>query len=152
VKYLRKARLDKNVKAVILRVNSPGGSAYASEQMWREIDLIKKSGKKVIVSMGDYAASGGYYISCNADQIFANENTITGSIGVFGMIPNLSGFFKDKLYITLDSVKTGPNALGINTYFDMSPTEANMVQKSVENIYHVLLNESLMVGKFLSQQ
>jgi protease-4 len=137
VKYLRKARLDKNVKAVILRVNSPGGSAYASEQMWREIDLIKKSGKKVIVSMGDYAASGGYYISCNADQIFANENTITGSIGVFGMIPNLSGFFKDKLYITLDSVKTGPNALGINTYFDMSPTEANMVQKSVENIYHV---------------
>ncbi|MCO6460762.1 MAG: signal peptide peptidase SppA [Saprospiraceae bacterium] len=137
VKYLRKARLDKDVKAVVLRVNSPGGSAYASEQIWREIDLIKKAGKKVIVSMGDYAASGGYYISCDADYIFANENTITGSIGVFGMIPNLSGFFRDKLYITMDSVKTGPNALGINTYFDMSPKEAQMIQSSVENIYRV---------------
>jgi len=135
VQYLRKARFDEKVKAVILRVNSPGGSAYASEQIWREIDLIKKAGKKVIVSMGDYAASGGYYIACNADEIYANPNTITGSIGVFGIIPNLSGFFKDKLYITMDSVKTGPNAMGLNTYFDMNATEAASIQKSVENIY-----------------
>lgn len=135
VQYLRKARLDDKVKAIVLRVDSPGGSAYASEQMWREIDLIKKSGKKVVVSMGNLAASGGYYISCAADRIFANNNTITGSIGVFGMIPNISGFYNDKLYLTMDSVKTGPNGLGINGYYEMTPAESSMIQRSVESIY-----------------
>lgn len=135
VQYLRKARLDDKVKAIVLRVDSPGGSAYASEQMWREIDLIKKSGKKVVVSMGNLAASGGYYISCAADRIFANNNTITGSIGVFGMIPNISGFYNDKLYLTMDSVKTGPNGLGVNGYYEMTPAESSMIQGSVESIY-----------------
>lgn len=135
VRYLRKARLDDKVKAVVLRVDSPGGSAYASEQMWHEIDLLKKAGKKVIVSMGNLAASGGYYISCAADRIFANNNTITGSIGVFGMIPNVSGFYNDKLYLTMDSVKTGPNGLGINGYYDMTPAEASLIQRSIESIY-----------------
>ncbi len=135
VQYLRKARLDDKVKAIVLRVDSPGGSAYASEQMWREIDLIKKSGKKVVVSMGNLAASGGYYISCAADRIFANNNTITGSIGVFGMIPNISGFYNDKLYLTMDSVKTGPNGLGVNGYYEMTPAESSMIQRSVESIY-----------------
>ena len=135
VRYLRKARLDGKVKAVVLRVDSPGGSAYASEQMWHEIDLLKKAGKKVIVSMGNLAASGGYYISCAADRIFANNNTITGSIGVFGMIPNVSGFYNDKLYLTMDSVKTGPNGLGINGYYDMTPAETSLIQRSIESIY-----------------
>ncbi|MFZ1847153.1 MAG: signal peptide peptidase SppA [Saprospiraceae bacterium] len=150
VQYLRKARFDDKIKAVVLRVNSPGGSAFASEQMWREIELIKKAGKKVVVSMGDYAASGGYYISCNADSIFANPNTITGSIGVFGIIPNLSGFFKDKLYITMDSVMTGPNAMGMSPYFDLNQTEANAIQKSVEKIYSTFTGR-VSKGRKLSQ-
>lgn len=135
VKILRKLRYDKDVKAVILRVNSPGGSAYASEQIWHEIEMLKQSGKKVVVSMGDLAASGGYYISCNADKIFASPATITGSIGVFGMIPDMSGFFKNKLYITADSVKTGPNSLPINTVIPMTPDQRNSIQSMVENTY-----------------
>jgi len=150
VQYLRKARFDENVKAIVLRVNSPGGSAFASEQMWREIELIKKAGKKVVVSMGDYAASGGYYIACNADSIFANANTITGSIGVFGILPNLSGFFKDKLYITMDSVKTGPNAMGMNPFFELNATEANAIQRSVEKTYATFTGR-VAKGRNLSQ-
>ena len=103
---IRKARTDDKVKAVVLRVNSPGGSALASDVMWREVVLTKKV-KPVIVSMGDVAASGGYYIACAADSIFAQPNTITGSIGVFGIIPNMQKFFNDKLGITFDGVKTG---------------------------------------------
>jgi protease-4 len=82
-------RLDKEIKAIVFRVNSPGGSALASDVIWREITLARKE-KPVVVSMGDVAASGGYYISCNADSVFANANTITGSIGVFSIVPNLS--------------------------------------------------------------
>ncbi|MGB4399579.1 MAG: signal peptide peptidase SppA [Daejeonella sp.] len=103
---IRKARTDDKIKAVVLRVNSPGGSALASDVMWREVVLTKKV-KPVIVSMGDVAASGGYYIACAADSIFAQPNTITGSIGVFGIIPNMQKFFNDKLGITFDGVKTG---------------------------------------------
>ena len=89
VKDLTKIQNDKNVKAVVLRVNSPGGSAYGSEQVWAAIEAIKAAGKPVAVSMGDVAASGGYYISCNADRIFANPTTLTGSIGIYGLIPNI---------------------------------------------------------------
>jgi protease-4 len=105
-KALRKARLDDNVKAVVLRVNSPGGSSLASDVIWREVMLTKKV-KPIIVSMGDYAASGGYYISCAADSIFAEPNTITGSIGIFAVLPNMQKFFNDKLGVTFDGVKTG---------------------------------------------
>ena len=101
VKAIRKAKNDSLIKAVVLRVNSPGGSALASDVMWREIQLTKKV-KPVIVSMGDVAASGGYYISCGADRIFAGANTVTGSIGVFGVIPNLNPMLKNKLGITLN--------------------------------------------------
>ena len=103
---LRKARLDSSVKAIVLRVNSPGGSALASDVIWRETILAQKA-KPLIVSMGDYAASGGYYISCAADTIVARPNTITGSIGVFGLLFNAQDMFKNKLGITFDSVKTG---------------------------------------------
>lgn len=90
---IRKARLDNSVKAIVMRVNSGGGSALASEIIWRELQMAKEDGKPVVVSFGDVAASGGYYISCGADSIFSNPNTITGSIGVFSVIPNLGGFF-----------------------------------------------------------
>lgn len=103
---IRTVREDDKVKAVVLRVNSPGGSALASDVIWREVLLTKKV-KPMIVSMGDMAASGGYYIAAPADSIFAQPNTITGSIGVFGIIPNFQKFFNDKLGITFDVVKTG---------------------------------------------
>ena len=102
---LRKLRDDETVKAVILRVNSPGGSAFASEQIWNEVVKLKEK-KPVIVSMGDYAASGGYYISCAADTIIAQPNTITGSIGIFGMFPNPHKLINDKLKLNIETVKT----------------------------------------------
>ena len=102
---LRKLRNDETVKAVILRVNSPGGSAFASEQIWNEVVKLKEK-KPVIVSMGDYAASGGYYISCAADTIIAQPNTITGSIGIFGMFPNPHKLINDKLKLNIETVKT----------------------------------------------
>lgn len=102
---LRKLRDDKTVKAVILRVNSPGGSAFASEQIWNEVVKLKEK-KPVIVSMGDYAASGGYYISCAADTIIAQPNTLTGSIGIFGMFPNPHKLINDKLKLNVETVKT----------------------------------------------
>lgn len=108
-KAIRKVRLDKKVKALVLRVNSPGGSSLASDVIWREVMLTKKV-KPVIVSMGDVAASGGYYIACAADSIIAEPNTITGSIGIFAVLPNMQKLFNDKLGITFDGVKTGKYA------------------------------------------
>ena len=108
------ARKDKNVKAVVLRVNSGGGSALASEVIWRETVLAKKE-KPLVVSFGDVAASGGYYIACAADKIIASPTSITGSIGVFGMIPNMNEFYKSNFGITFDTVKTNDYAdMGIN--------------------------------------
>ncbi len=131
---IRKARLDDQVKAIVLRINSPGGSALASDVIWREVILAKKA-KPVIASMGDVAASGGYYIACAADQIIAQPNTITGSIGVFGVLFNAEKFFKDKLGITFDGTKTSAYAdLGDYTRA-MSPSEKNIIQRSVNQIY-----------------
>jgi len=133
---LRKIKNDKTIKAVVLRVNSPGGSSLASEIIWREIGLIKKEGKKVIVSMGNVAASGGYYISCNADKIFVTPGTITGSIGVFSVIPDFSSFMKNKLGVTFDRVKTGEMADAPSVTRPMSEAEKVIVQKEVDRIYH----------------
>lgn len=131
---IRTAREDDKVKAVVLRVNSPGGSALASDVIWREVELTKAT-KPIIVSMGDLAASGGYYISTAADSIFAQPNTITGSIGVFGIIPNMQGFFNDKLGVTFDVVKTGEfSDLGsINR--PLTAQEEAIIQRSVNQIY-----------------
>jgi len=130
---IKKAREDKNVKAIVLRINSPGGSALASDVIWRET-ILAKAQKPLVVSMGDYAASGGYYIACAADSIVANPTTLTGSIGVFGMIPNLSKFYKNKLGITIDTVNTGKYAdMGVNR--PLSTFEKNKIQTSVKNIY-----------------
>lgn len=127
---------DENVAGMVLRVNSPGGSAFASEQIWEALQTFKSTGKPLYVSMGDYAASGGYYISCGADSIFADSTTITGSIGVFGMIPDLSGLVTDKVGITFSTVSTNPN-IGINSYEPMTPYQHAAMQKSVENIYEL---------------
>lgn len=134
VKLIREARQDKDVKAIVFRVNSPGGSALASESIWRELTLAKKS-KPVVVSMGDYAASGGYYISCMADSIFAQPNTLTGSIGVFAVLPNLQGFFKNKLGVTFDGVKTAQYADLGNTSRPLTEIEKKFIQNSVDSIY-----------------
>ena len=151
VKHLRKARLADSVKAVVLRVNSPGGSALASDVIWREIELIKKSGKKVVVSMGNLAASGGYYISCNADKIFAQENTITGSIGVFGMIPNAQGFFNNKMGITFDRAKTNEHADLMSISKPLSDEEYKVIQKEVDRIYDDFITK-VAEGRSISKE
>ena len=135
VKLIRKLRLDEDVKAIVFRVNSPGGSSLASDAIWREI-VLAKAAKPVVVSMGNYAASGGYYISCAGDSIFADPGTITGSIGVFSMLPNLQSFFKNKLGVTFDGVKTGPYAdMGSSTR-PLTPTEKRFLQADVDTIYY----------------
>lgn len=131
---VRKARLDKSIKAIVFRVNSGGGSAMASEAIWRELSLAKAE-KPVVVSFGDVAASGGYYISCAADSIFAMPTTITGSIGVFGIIPNMQDFFNNKLGITFDGVKTAPYADAGSVYRPMSEKEKQLVQANIDLIY-----------------
>jgi protease-4 len=134
-KALRKARLDDKVKAVVLRVNSPGGSSLASDVIWREVLLTKKV-KPIIVSMGDYAASGGYYIACAADSIFAEPNTITGSIGVFAIIPNMKGFFNNKLGLTFDGVKTGQFANLGDISRPLTAPEKMILQREVNRTYN----------------
>lgn len=133
-KAIRKARLDDKVKAVVLRVNSPGGSALASDVIWREV-MLTKAVKPVVVSMGDVAASGGYYIACAANKIFASPNTITGSIGVFGIIPNLQQFFNKDLGVTFDEVKTNPYADYIPTTRPMTESEKGFLVRDIEDIY-----------------
>ncbi|TCD00474.1 signal peptide peptidase SppA [Pedobacter psychroterrae] len=131
---IRKARMDSSIKAIVLRVNSPGGSALASDVIWREIVLTKKV-KPVIASFGDVAASGGYYIACAADSIFVQPNTITGSIGVFGVIPNFQNLLNNKLGITFDGVKTGQYADIMSTNRPLTPGERLIIQNSVNRIY-----------------
>ncbi|RYE58408.1 MAG: signal peptide peptidase SppA [Sphingobacteriales bacterium] len=131
---IRKARLDSTIKGIVLRVNSPGGSALASDVIWREIVLTKKV-KPVIASFGDVAASGGYYIGCAADSIFVQPNTITGSIGVFGVIPNLKKLYNEKLGITFDGVKTGKYADIMSTDRPLTAGERLIIQTDVNRVY-----------------
>lgn len=132
---LQEIRTDKSIDAVVLRVNSPGGSSLASDIIWREVDLLKKE-KPVIVSMGNVAASGGYYISCGADSIFADATTITGSIGVFSVIPNVTNFMKNKVGITFDRVKTGIYSDAPSATRTMTLVEERKMQSSVDSIYY----------------
>lgn len=131
---IRKARMDDKIKAIVLRVNSGGGSALASDVIWREIVLSKKV-KPVIASFGDVAASGGYYIGCAADSIFVQPNTITGSIGVFGIIPNFQNLLTNKLGITFDGVKTGQYADIMSTNRPLTPGERLIIQTGVNHVY-----------------
>lgn len=134
---LEEARNDDDVKAIVLRVNSPGGSALTSELIWREIEITKKV-KPVVVSMGNYAASGGYYISANADRIFAEPNTITGSIGVFGMLPNMNQLGKN-IGINAEQVKTHENASGYSVFEPIDENFKGFVLESIEKTYATFL-------------
>lgn len=133
-KALRAARLNDSVKAVVFRVNSPGGSALASDVIWRELKLLEETDKPVVVSMGDYAASGGYYISCAADKIYAQPNTLTGSIGVFGVIPNIEGMLTNHIGITTDRVETNEYAM-LNITKPLEAEEIRMIQQGVDEVY-----------------
>lgn len=145
IKEIRKVKEDKHVKAVVMRVNSPGGSALASEVILRELQLLKKE-KPLVVSMGDLAASGGYYISCQADSIFALPNTITGSIGVFGMMFNTQQFFNNKLGVTFDVEKNAPYADFPNLNRSMTAVEKQFIQNSVDTIY-AIFKSRVAVGR-----
>ena len=136
LKEIKKIRKDENIKAVVLRVNSPGGSADASEQIWHALKTLQEKGLPVVVSMGDYAASGGYYISCSADYIYAEPTTITGSIGIFGTVPNFSRLM-DKVGLDVDGVSTNKHAnLTTNAiYKGMNPQEFALMQSMVERGY-----------------
>ena len=138
IKDLRKLREDKTIKAVVLRVNSPGGSAYGSEQIWHEVNLLKAE-KPVVVSMGDYAASGGYYISCVADVIVANPTTLTGSIGIFGMSPNMQGLLTDKLGLHFDVVKTNQFADMGSTTRSFNSDERQAMQSYINKGYELFV-------------
>ena len=149
VKAIKKASDDKNVKAIVLRINSPGGSALASDVILREILLVKEK-KPLVVSMGDYAASGGYYIACAADSIVANPTTLTGSIGVFGIIPNLEKFYDNKLGITIDTVNSHKYAdMGINR--KLSQLEIKRMQNSVKNVYNTFISH-VSKGRKMSKE
>ncbi len=132
---LQDIREDDDIKALVIRVNSGGGSALASEIMLREINLIKDKGIPVIVSMGDVAASGGYYIACYADTIVAQPNTITGSIGVFGLLPDMGGFFNNKLGVTFDTVKIGKFSDFGDITRPLTAEEFSILQTGVDTIY-----------------
>lgn len=146
---LFEARNDKNVKSIVLRVDSPGGSALTSDLIWREVELTKKV-KPVVVSMGNLAASGGYYISCNANRIFADPNTITGSIGVFGTLPNITTLSQN-MGINAEQVVTHKNALGYSIFEPLDENYKKIVQEGVENIYDTFVKR-VAAGRKMSYE
>ncbi|MBR5725772.1 MAG: signal peptide peptidase SppA [Muribaculaceae bacterium] len=141
---------DDNVKGMVLRVNSPGGSAFGSEQLWKAIEDFKAAGKPVAVSMGDYAASGGYYISCGANRIFAERTTISGSIGIFGMIPCASELIENKLGVHMASVKTNENADMSALYKKLTPSQTAALQNMINEGYE-LFTKRCADGRHVTQ-
>lgn len=139
LKTFDRIKRDKNIKAVVLRVNSPGGSALTSEVVWREIENIKSKGIPVIASYGNYAASGGYYISCGADHIVSEPTTLTGSIGVFSIFPNAKQLFNDKLGIHFDTVKTHPLAVALTASYDLTQEEREILQEFTDETYQTFM-------------
>ncbi len=137
VPAILKLAKDKNVKGLVLRVNSGGGSAFASEQIWEALEQFKATGKPFYVSMGDYAASGGYYISCGADSIFADKATLTGSIGIFGMMPCARELVTEKIGVKVDTVTTSANSVFPNLLFPANATETASMQRNVERGYEL---------------
>ena len=140
LKILEKIKNDDDIKAMVLRVNSGGGSSITSDIIWRAIENIKAAGKPVVASFGDYAASGGYYIAAGADTIVSAPNCLTGSIGVFMMFPNLTELMNDKLGINFDEVKTHPMAVGLSTTKELNDAEKELLQKGTDDIYEQFLN------------
>jgi protease-4 len=137
---LTKIRNDKKIKAVVLRVNSPGGNAFSSDVIWRELERIKEAGKPVIASFGDYAASGGYYIAAGADQIVAQPNTLTGSIGVFMMFPDATKLLNDKIGVNFDTIKTHEFATGFSPTNKLSEKEKALLQEMTLETYDLFVN------------
>jgi protease-4 len=144
---LQEARKNKKIKAIVLRIDSPGGNALTSDLIWREIELTKKV-KPVIVSMGNLAASGGYYIACNANTIFAEKNTITGSIGVFGLLPNFTGL-SSKMGINSEQVSTNTNASDYSIFNPLSDSYKFIAQEGVERVYNTFISR-VAVGRKMS--
>jgi len=149
VKTIKKIAKDDHVKAVVFRVNSPGGSAYASEQIWYAVEQLKAKGLPVVVSMGDYAASGGYYISCGANYIYAQPTTLTGSIGIFGLIPNVSGL-REKIGVDIDGVGTNKYAASHMVLKGMTRDEHALMQAYIERGYD-LFTSRCAEGRHMSQ-
>ena len=147
-KAIKDARENDKVKAIVLRINSPGGSALASDVIWRELELTKEE-KPLIVSMGDLAASGGYYIACNAHKIYAQPTTLTGSIGVFGIIPNLENTFKEHLGITFDVAKTNHHAM-ISPFKPLTEEEKFKIQEEIDRIYDNFISK-VAAGRNISK-
>lgn len=147
---LQEARKDKNIKAIVLRIDSPGGNALTSDLIWREIELTKKV-KPVVVSMGNLAASGGYYIACNANTIFAEANTITGSIGVFGTLPNFSQL-TNKIGIHVEQVNTNENSAGYSVFKPLDEKFRAITQEGVERIYTTFINRVAAGRKMTFEQ
>lgn len=131
---------DDNVKAMVLRVNSPGGSAFASEQIWEALEQFKAAGKKLYVSMGDYAASGGYYISCGADKIYSSPVTLTGSIGIYGLVPNAKGLLEDHLGINTSTVSTNRNADVPSLTEPLTPFQLASMQNMINRGYETFVS------------
>lgn len=147
---LKEARENKNIKAIVLRIDSPGGSALTSELIWREIELTKKV-KPVVVSMGNVAASGGYYIACNANKIFAENSTITGSIGVFGILPNFSTL-SEKIGVHTEQVTTHTNSADYSPFVPLTENFRGFTQESIERIYKTFVNRVATGRKMTFEQ
>jgi len=141
VEEIRKAREDKDIKAIVIRINSPGGEFRASDMMWREIQLAKET-KPVIASMGDYAASGGYYMAMGCDTIVAQPHTITGSIGIFGMMFDMSAFMGNKLGITFDEVRTGNFGEMYTISRPLTDAERNYWQRNLDDHYETFTSKA----------
>lgn len=140
VDMIQKIRRDKNIKAVVVRIDSPGGSALASEKIWRELKLLQEEGIPVLASMGTYAASGGYYIASGTEYITAEPTTITGSIGVFLMLPKVHEMMNDKVGIHFDTVRTNPMGAAFTPFFPSTPKEQSILQEQADKIYEVFLD------------
>ena len=136
---IEKLRKKKDVKAIVLRINSPGGSGFSSDIIWRELEKTRNEGKPIIASMGTYAASGGYYLAAPADTIVAEPTTLTGSIGVFSMFPNFKSFLNEKIGVHFDTVSTGQNALSLSPLYDLSPEQNAMMQSTTDKLYDQFL-------------
>ena len=140
IKIFNKIKNDDKVKAVVLRVNSPGGSAFSSDAIWGELEEIKQKGIPVVASFGNYAASGGYYIAVGADKIVSHPQTLTGSIGVFTLFPNFTNLMEEKLGIHVDTVKTSPHAISFTPYYDLSEDEKSELNNYIDQLYSKFLS------------
>lgn len=150
LKIFEKIKNDDNIKAMVLRVNSGGGSSVTSDIIWRAIENIKAAGKPVVASFGDYAASGGYYISAGADTIVSAPNCLTGSIGVFMMFPNLTKLMNEKIGVNFDEVKTHPMAVGLSMTKELTDAEKELLQKGTDDIYEQFL-QRVAVGRGMTR-